>query len=423
MDVSLTAVSPAHASEFELTKRFSVACLIGVVLVTVSLIFVYRGLTERHLIEHETRANTELAQLFVNGVWSDHRDFVLRSEGTSREKLMADSGVERLMTDVRRQMRGLQVQKIKVYALDGNTVFSTDTSQIGDDKSENSGFLSALAGDAVGAVTYRERFDAMEGILTDRDLVYSYVPLRNPDTQSIEGVLEVYSDVSLLLARQRAAQWQVAGLVLGLLALLYIFLFTVVRRADRHLTQLESERLARETQIQHQALHDPLTGLANRASFPEYLKAAIRRKKGVGRGSALMYVDLDYFKKVNDMLGHAAGDQLLVELSNRMRACLRAEDRLFRIGGDEFTVVMGEADRIIIDSVAQRLLETVKQPMVLCGKTIIPGATIGVALIPDSMTTADALIKKADEAMYSAKAAGRGRCAYHGPNIGPAKAA
>jgi len=418
-DAALTAVSLAETSEFGLTRRFSIACLIGVMLVTASLIVVYRALTERQLIEHETRANTELAQSFVNGVWHRHRDFVLRSTGASREELMADPGVERLMSDVRRQMSGLQVQKIKVYALDGTTIFSTDTSQIGADKSKNSGFLSARAGDSIGAVTYRERFDSIDHVLTDRDLVYSYVPLRNPDDQTIEGVFEVYSDVSMLLASQRAAQWQVAGLVLGLLTLLYAFLFTVVRRADRDLRQLETDRLARENQIRHQALHDPLTGLANRTSLPEHLDAAIRRKSG----GALMYVDLDHFKQVNDRLGHAAGDQLLVELANRMRACLRAEDKLFRIGGDEFTVVLNEANGILIDSMAERLLEAVRQPIVLRGETIIPSASIGITLIHDKTTTADALLKRADDAMYDAKAAGRDMCAYHGSNTGDAQAA
>lgn len=416
MDAPSTAALPAYPSQFRLTRSFSIACLIGIVLVTASLIFVYRELTEKHLIEHETRANTELAQSFINGVWSRHRDFLLDSEGATHEQIMADPRLDLLMSDIHRQMRGLQVLKIKVYSLNGNTVFSTDTSQIGEDKSNNSGFLSARSGNAIGAVTYRERFDAMEGVLTNRDLVYSYVPLLNLDNQKIEGVFEVYSDVSLLIARQRAAQWQVAALVMGLLALLYAFLYSVVRRADRQLKQLETERLARETQIRHQALHDPLTGLANRAGFPEYLQAAIGKKTGGGRGGALMYVDIDHFKQVNDTFGHAAGDKLLVELSNNMLACLRKEDRLFRIGGDEFTVVMGEADGAVIDDMVERLLTAVKQPIVLCGERINPSATIGVALIPDRTTSADELIKNADDAMYLAKEAGRGSHAFHTPD-------
>ncbi|HLL17268.1 MAG TPA: diguanylate cyclase, partial [Rubrivivax sp.] len=335
-----TGTAATRNAPFKLLRFFSFTSLVGIAVVTAALIATYRELTVRHIVEHEGRANAALTQAFANTVWDRYRLFVLGSAGRSREALLADPSLAPLHADVLTKMRGLQVAKIKIYNLAGVTVFSTDQRQIGEDKSKNAGFLSARGGEVVSNITYREKFDAFEGVISNRDLIASYVPVRSAANAPVEGVFEVYSDVTELLQIQRRAQWQVAGIVFALLALLYLFLHFVVRRADRTIARQEQERTLAEEKVRHQAYHDTLTGLPNRAYFAERLAESILLAKRHGHHCALMFIDLDRFKIVNDSLGHDAGDELLRTVAARLQGSLRDSDLLFRMGVDEFTVIL-----------------------------------------------------------------------------------
>ena len=399
---------------FRLMRFFSLTSLVGVVLVTACLIWTYRALTERHLVEHEGRANADLTRAFANGVWKQYRDFVVRSAGRTRESLLADPAMTPLRADVLAKMSGMQVAKIKIYNLDGLTVFSTDDKQIGEDKGGNPGFQIARSGKTVSAITFRERFDAFEGTIANRNLIASYVPVRTDGQGPIEGVMEVYSDVTELLDTQNRAQWQVAGIVLALLATLYLFLWLVVRKADRTIARQEHERAAKEEQVRHQAYHDMLTGLPNRAYFAERLSETLALAARHGHVCALMFVDLDRFKIVNDSLGHQAGDALLRAVAERIRAGLRGSDLLFRMGGDEFTVILPEmAAPEDADAVARRVLEAVSAPITVNEHELRTSATIGIAVYPGDGESTDELLRNADAAMYNAKSRGRGIHAFY----------
>ncbi len=399
---------------FRLTRYFSLTSLVGIVAVTACLFWIYRELTQRHLVEHESRANAALTQAFTNVVWGRYRGFVLDPAARSRETLLADPALPLLRADVRATMSGLQIAKIKIYNLDGLTVFSTDEKQIGEDKSSNAGFRQAKAGEVVSHITFREKFDAFEGVLSNRNLIASYLPARASADAPIEGVFEVYSDVTDLLHSQTRAQWQVAGIVMTLLSTLYLFLFLVVRKADRIISQQEHERGVKEELVRHQAYHDALTGLPNRAYFAERLSETIALAARADQPCALMFVDLDRFKIVNDSLGHAAGDTLLKVTSDRIQGCLRKNDLLFRMGGDEFTIILPQLstpeDAAFI---ARRIQEAVATPVAMHGSELIVGVTVGIALYPGDGDNAEALLKNADAAMYSAKESGRGRHAFY----------
>jgi diguanylate cyclase (GGDEF)-like protein len=399
---------------FKLLRFFSLTSLVGIAVVTAALIATYRELTVRHLVDHEGRANAALTQAFANVVWDRYRLFVLGSAGRSREALLADPSLATLRADVLTKMRGLQVAKIKIYNLAGVTVFSTDQRQIGEDKSKNAGFLSARDGEVVSNITYREKFDAFEGVISNRDLIASYVPVRSAANAPVEGVFEVYSDVTELLQIQRRAQWQVAGIVFALLALLYLFLHFVVRRADRTIARQEQERTVAEERVRHQAYHDALTGLPNRAYFAERLAESILLAERHGHHCALMFIDLDRFKIVNDSLGHDAGDELLRTVAGRLQASLRDSDLLFRMGGDEFTVILphiaAPEDAALV---ARRLHDVLISPIPVHEHELTVGATIGIAVYPDDGERADVLLKNADAAMYSAKQRGRGGHAFY----------
>jgi diguanylate cyclase (GGDEF)-like protein len=399
---------------FRLTRFYSLTSLIGIVAVTACLFWTYRELTERQLVEHEGRANADLTRAFANAVWGRYRSFVLDSTGRPRESLLADPALPRLRADVTTKMSGLPIAKIKIYNLDGLTVFSTEEKQIGEDKSSNAGFRQARAGAVNSQITFREKFDAFEGVLNNRNLIASYVPVRATADAPIEGVFEVYSDVTELLQAQTRAQWQVAGMVLALLATLYLFLLFVVRKADRIIARQEQERAVKEEQVRHQAYHDALTGLPNRAYFSERLGETITLAQRTEQTCALMFVDLDRFKIVNDSLGHEAGDSLLKVVAERIHACLRGSDLLFRMGGDEFTIILPQiASPEDVAFVARRVQEAVAAPVSVHEHELAVGATIGIAVYPGDGESAEALLKNADAAMYSAKENGRGRHAFY----------
>ena len=167
-----------------------------------------------------------------------------------------------------------------------------------------------------------------------------------------------------------------------------------------------TDRKALEEQLRHQAFHDVLTGLANRSLFLDRLGHALARAGRGGRPTAVLYLDLDDFKAVNDRLGHAEGDRLLVLAAERLRAATREEDTVARLGGDEFAIIVEETEPAEATKAAQRVLETLAAPFILGERQVIARASVGIAVQAKGDADADELLRRADIAMYAAKARG-----------------
>jgi diguanylate cyclase (GGDEF)-like protein/PAS domain S-box-containing protein len=170
-----------------------------------------------------------------------------------------------------------------------------------------------------------------------------------------------------------------------------------------------TERRRAEARIAHLAYHDGLTGLANRMQLEEHLGRALARADRAGTAVALLYVDLDDFKLVNDSFGHAAGDEVLQAVARRMERTLRATDVLARHGGDEFLVLLsdlGDEPLAAARTVAHKLVAALREPFALAGLEFQIDATVGISLYPDDADSADALLRHADTAMYDGKGAG-----------------
>jgi diguanylate cyclase (GGDEF)-like protein len=180
---------------------------------------------------------------------------------------------------------------------------------------------------------------------------------------------------------------------------------------------LENARLYAE--IQHQALHDGLTGLANRVLFRDRVAHAIDRSTGrEGGGFAILFIDLDDFKTLNDTLGHARGDDVLVATAQRVETTLRPSDTAARLGGDEFAVLLeGVVDEELALSIAVRLADTLREPLEINGASVTVAASIGVAMSGALEHSADDLLRNADIAMYAAKASSRGRAQVFQSNL------
>jgi diguanylate cyclase (GGDEF)-like protein len=180
---------------------------------------------------------------------------------------------------------------------------------------------------------------------------------------------------------------------------------------------VEAERI--ERQLRHDALHDVLTGLPNRACFVERLRhAGERARRHVDDSFAVLFVDLDHFKVVNDSFGHLAGDELLVEVSRRLGSCLRSVDTLARLGGDEFALILEEV-REPSDAarVAERLQVALRTPMTIRESEVFTSASIGIALSGRVEDAPQHLLRSADLAMYRAKEHGRGRFEVFDPGM------
>ncbi|HUP49792.1 MAG TPA: diguanylate cyclase, partial [Thermoanaerobaculia bacterium] len=173
-----------------------------------------------------------------------------------------------------------------------------------------------------------------------------------------------------------------------------------------------TERKSAEQQIEYQAYHDALTGLANRRLFQEHLTLALALAQRRRRAVAVLFLDLDHFKVVNDSLGHSVGDALLKQVATRLRSAVRDGDTVARVGGDEFTIVLQDlGDRDDAGLVARKVLRTIAQPMEVGDHRLYVTTSIGIAIFPDDGDDAETLLKNADSAMYRAKAEGRNT--YH----------
>jgi diguanylate cyclase (GGDEF)-like protein len=202
------------------------------------------------------------------------------------------------------------------------------------------------------------------------------------------------------------------------MSVFYLIGFVILRRYERVLRAQETQRLADEERIRYQAYHDGLTGLPNRTSFAEQLERAVRRARRTGWTLGVMFLDLDRFKVINDSLGHDAGDQLLRVAATRIQRCVRESDLLFRMGGDEFAVLL-ENVRGPEESaaVAQRILEAFAEPVHLQDHEITVTTSLGIALYPKDDSTGERLVKSADTAMYRAKELGRNRYEFFTPEM------
>ncbi|MCU4187267.1 diguanylate cyclase [Acidiferrimicrobium sp. IK] len=169
-------------------------------------------------------------------------------------------------------------------------------------------------------------------------------------------------------------------------------------------------RKALEDQLRHQAFHDALTGLANRALFADRVEHAMTREDRHRAGLAVLMIDLDDFKIVNDSLGHGAGDELLIHVAARLRNCLRSSDTIGRLGGDEFAVLLEDATDICsAEQAADKVRAALAAPIEVAGRPLIVTASIGVATLAHGTTSAEDLLRNADAAMYVAKAQGKNR--------------
>ncbi len=253
-----------------------------------------------------------------------------------------------------------------------------------------------------------EDIDALDQHIHPEDL-----PRQQEDRQAhLEGLTPTYANEHRVRCKDGSWKWFLTrGLVIG---------------RDEHGKPLRmigthtdiTNRKQSEALIWQQANYDGLTGLPNRQMLRDRLEQDIKKCKRDGHSVALMFIDLDHFKEVNDTLGHDHGDLLLVEAAHRIRHCVRESDTVARLGGDEFTVVLPELDKLPrVEQIAQDIIAVLAEVFQLGLERAYVSASIGITFYPDDATEIEDLFKQADQAMYVAKDAGRSRFSYFTPAL------
>jgi len=584
-EVKQASIDFQRGKPFPLKRYFSLTSLLCTALIAVALGWSYQSLSLRDLKILAQDRNVALTHAFANALWPNFTGLVNASAGTTADALRLHANDERLYDLVARQMKGTNVVKVKVYALSGVTVFSSDPRQTGEDKIRNEGFLAARDGRVESVLTHRDSMDTFEGTVTDLDIISTYLPVRDEE-KSVVGVIEIYSDVTGFVNQLEDTRFIVLGLVFSLLALLYVLLYWIVARAqgiiDGQASELEQSlrdvelakfkldvrvrertqsldasnrallaeievRRAAESQLKlaaevfHNAIegmiitdangvilrvnpaliritgyteeetvgqtprlfssgrhdvdfyramwetinstegwqgeiwdrrkngeefptwlsivavksedgavthfigthfditlrkqaeerlnklafYDQLTGLANRTLLLDRLKQAMIANTRNGSYGALLMIDLDKFKALNDTLGHHMGDLLLKQVAQRLTTCVRAGDTAARLGGDEFVVMlegfnMSESDAVTqIKAIGEKILDTLNQTYQLMDVAYRSTLSIGVTLFRanQSEIEIESLLKQADLAMYKSKEAGRNALRFFDPDM------
>ncbi|MCB4361697.1 putative bifunctional diguanylate cyclase/phosphodiesterase [Quatrionicoccus australiensis] len=434
---------------FNLSRYFSTLSFVLIVLAAGGLGLLYRELSLHQISELAESRNVAMAQIFENALRQPLERLISASIGRDGGEMLRSGEIETLRASSQALMRNTAVIKVKIYNRLGLTVFSTDARQVGESRLENPGFRSAINGVVLSELVHRNTADTMEGSVSDVDLLSSYIPIYG-EGHMIEGVFELYQDVSPFMAQSRRSLWWVMAGVLSVCAALYLMQFLVVRRAQRILkeqegrikaardtleiqvdartaelkranSQLEEEvgvRRQAESKLNYLAYHDPLTGLANRRCFIERLEESMQEAVRSEQRLAVLFIDLDQFKQVNDSLGHGVGDELLVSVASRLSEHVRLIDMLARLGGDEFICLMeGVRDAEDVALLAQEINAAFAAVFLLGEHELFLSASIGICLYPGDGDNVLELMRNADTAMYRAKGQGRGLFHFYTPEM------
>jgi diguanylate cyclase (GGDEF)-like protein len=350
-----------------LLQTFGVVSLLVIMTMGATLGTLLHRRIERRALQDTQRLAVTIAHV---GIAGQLRDGEPDSGPLSRERIAALDG----------WFASSGLLRGKLYDDRGHIVWSDDHKFIGQDAGHHGDVRAALAGSTEAHVEAdADELDA-EGRFFE-----VYVPIRG-------GVFESYMSYEPTARAIASDTRSLLIALIGGLLLLWAGLSRIVARASRRL--------------RHQATHDTLTGLSNRAELHEHGTRALANAARDDSLAALMLIDLDRFKEVNDTMGHEQGDRLLVDVAVRLRQLLRGDDILARLGGDEFAVLANVPHRGAVGEVATRLHRALALPFDVGGVAIELGASIGIALQPDHGEDVSTLLRHADVAMYEAKRAG-----------------
>ena len=366
-----------------LVLRFALVLSLSLTVASALILVVVRI----HAISEAERAAIKHASLIASTL--------LQREVQPRDVARPVSGIRRRELDAlfHKHLLGADTIAVSIIRGDQLVTYSTDHRVIGTHVS------GTLASDAArGSIVSTVSRAGSGGAKT----LETYAPVGRGQGG---GAVLIVQDYAPIDSAARAAQFRVGVVLEGLLFVLFLVFVPLLARVTR--------RIKRQIdRIHAQAFYDELTGLPNRAHLFERLERALQRAVDEDRLLAVLLIDVDRFREINDTMGHEAGDALLRETAARLSEAVGSERLFARLGGDEFAVVVEWAGRSEVDAIAERLRLAVEPPLTIEGVTLAVEATVGVALLPDHGRDAETLVKHAEVAMYAAKESRVGVLAY-----------
>ena len=383
-----------------------VSLAIGIVLPLYDVLVIFPSIS-RMLIENTRDDAVRVARHLSSLLFAEPRG------------LNAPYSTEELLNEIREPTADFELVKLKVYSGSGEVLFSTDPRDVGVINREPYFSEIVAKGEVYTKIVWKEE-KSLEGQTMTADVVETYVPIINGG--ELRGAFEIYYDITAkkeqldrLLVRSSIT---IVALAFGLVAVIIVTL----TKESRNI----AERERAQEMIHYLAHYDALTGLPNRSLFKEHFNRALVSAARNDEMLAVLFVDLDDFKRVNDTVGHTVGDTVLAEAAARFGGTLRKSDVLARqgtgdgntsiarFGGDEFIVLLsdvrGEEDAAMA---AQRLLQALSDPFTVGDREFDIGASIGIALYPRDGDDFETLTMHADAAMYRAKSEGTGNYRFH----------
>jgi diguanylate cyclase (GGDEF)-like protein len=406
-----TAVdTPARSGRFRLLRYFAIASLLGVLLAGMGFSLFFRETALKQLIRMGEDNNVALAHALAGTLRPYYTPLL---SGRTDDAHRSSSALHQVVLGA---IRDTRVLKIAIYDTTGRAVYASDTGAVAAHGATAPGFAAAVAGTVSTHLDQPSAFDVLGLMRTDGSTVTTFMPVRAPRSADVEAVLALESDVTPLFEQIRRTQTTLRFGALTVLVLLFGVLFFVARRADKVIRTHDDQRQRDADTIRHLAQHDELTGLPNRKLFADRLAHALARAKRNKAMSAVMFIDLDRFKEVNDTYGHAVGDRVLCGAGRLLRAALRTTDTVARFGGDEFTIIIENVtDAQSVETVAEKIRSAFMPPVIVeQGDGVFVTPSIGIALYPLNGEEPEALLNAADAAMYDAKAAGRDAYCFYG---------
>lgn len=401
-----------------LVRHSSLVVLLTMILVTVVFSYFYHLFARESLINARQQVNLALAKSYANSIWPSHMGFVSGAARLEPEELKSSVETRNIHRDLRLLLRGIDVLNVSLLDLNGLVVYSTDGQQTGNFHADDDRFISARDGRMQSTFAFHDTYQAGRSEMAERYIVTSYVPIRILDEAPVEGVIAIDSDITSLMNEFHTRQIHTIGWLVFLMSLMYALIVIFTNRTERLLRAQQIQREKDVEQMRYLAYHDSLTGFYNRISFNEHVEKAVHRAKRAKWTVAVMFLDLDRFKLINDSLGHDAGDQLLCITSQRIYSVIRECDILFRMGGDEFTIILEDVKIPEQGAeIARRILDVISQPIQLKDEEFTISASAGMAVYPRDGESAEILVKNADTAMYRAKELGRNCFSFFSPEM------
>jgi diguanylate cyclase (GGDEF)-like protein len=372
-------VRDARSRNPSLVLRFTLFTAVGLAVTSVAIFLVVRGFVTGHA-EDAVERNTRFVAAAVLSRQLTPTDFEGPVSAKRRKELDRIFDQQVLVDDV---------DQATLYGLDGVVSYSTDSTLIGRRTADSDAALAALSGQLIKTVVAPERVNEAK-----RTVLKQVVPISFGTRAA--GIFVSSRDYAPIARSIRATFLPIAAVLEILVLALFASFFPVLRRATRQMGYHIDE-------IEHLALHDSLTGLPNRVLFRDRIDQVLADARRCGGRAAVMLLDLDRFKEINDVLGHANGDELLRGFSARLLRSLRESDTVARLGGDEFGIVMRVSGVDDVREAADRIHGALEEPFAIGDLSLDVGASIGGALFPDDAVDPETLVRFADVAMYAAK--------------------